>query len=1094
MKRIVVIIFFIISTCHLIAQTGFPDPRFGVKGYINTTTPGTNANFQLSIKCFVATNGKILLVNQLGAKTILCRRLQNGPIDSSFAHNGYSEIISLIATSAAEQTDGKIVVGGSPNGSDNFMLARYKPDGNIDSSFGNNGIVIHDLGSSLDFLSDISISSDGKILAAGNSTLNGVSSFVLVRYTNSGVVDNTFGTNGIAITNFSGLNSGASAITIQNDGKILLAGKVNGSAGSDFALARYNSNGSADLNFNTTGRVSTNFDFYDRTTSVIVDNNGKIYVGGISDNGSGSRHMRITRYNANGVLDSSYNNGTGSLLLLFGNSPDDVLSKIKLQQDGSVVACGFTNLNSTASDIALVRILTNGTLDITFGNSGLVQVDISNSSDAANFLAIQNDGKIITVGYSTSVSGPFNNSYTCLRFNSNGTRDAGFGNNGIISDKLTNSFNNYSALYVQPDTKLLAVREDNKDGNGLQTFFDRFNSNGSIDNSFGQNGSLLVTSEFGFPAFQPDGKFIKFGFSPTNNGDFLILRFNPNGTPDTSFGINGSVISDFGGAESAGSIAFQPDGKIIVGGSNRSANGADIIIARYNSNGALDLGFGSSGIVRINLVVEDNVNMMAVAADGKILIAGNGLIYPPDFSFFHADILMARLNANGTLDNSFGNLGTLVINKGDLEFIGSLILQNSGKIVFSYSPNVGTPSTNYFIERLNANGTSDSSFGINGKTPCDAFLLAAQQDQKIIVSGSVVNNRNNNDLSLARYNKDGIPDSSFGINGKTIASFTGLDNYITTNLISGNLLYCAGFGENKFGMQPAILSRFLLELPPTISCPGNKTVTTDSGLCTAKVFNIDPAPVCTPNTPVKYKLSGATNGAGNCTASGFVFNKGITTVTYSLVADSTVNCTFTVNVQDKQLPKIENLATNITTLWPPDHKMVDIVLNYNAADNCGIKGTQISVTSNEPVQTNESGDKSPDWQIIDNNHIKLRAERLENGNGRVYTIKVTTTDLSDNTSSKTVQVTVPKNRPASTKLDVTVSPNPSNSQFNVTLVSNSVSPITIKVFSNNGILINTINNIAAPALLKIGSQFLPGIYYLEVNQDDITKTIKVVKQ
>jgi hypothetical protein len=146
-------------------------------------------------------------------------------------------------------------------------------------------------------------------------------------------------------------------------------------------------------------------------------------------------------------------------------------------------------------------------------------------------------------------------------------------------------------------------------------------------------------------------------------------------------------------------------------------------------------------------------------------------------------------------------------------------------------------------------------------------------------------------------------------------------------------------------------------------------------------------------------------GTSSSSVSGKSFNKGITTVTYTLSNDATKSCSFTVTVQDKQLPIINNLSASQTTLWPPDHKLKDITVDYSATDNCGIASSQMSVSSDEPVQSREKDDQSPDWQILDNHHIRLRAERLENGNGRTYSIKVTTTDVSGNENTATTTVT-----------------------------------------------------------------------------------------
>jgi hypothetical protein len=109
-------------------------------------------------------------------------------------------------------------------------------------------------------------------------------------------------------------------------------------------------------------------------------------------------------------------------------------------------------------------------------------------------------------------------------------------------------------------------------------------------------------------------------------------------------------------------------------------------------------------------------------------------------------------------------------------------------------------------------------------------------------------------------------------------------------------------------------------------------------------------------------------------------------------------------------PTITGASVNKPELWPPNHKMVDVTVNYGTSDNCGTSTCTLSVTSNEPVNGNGDGNTSPDWEIIDNHHVKLRAERSGNGNGRIYTITITCTDSSGGSSSQTVTVTVPKSK------------------------------------------------------------------------------------
>jgi len=270
-------------------------------------------------------------------------------------------------------------------------------------------------------------------------------------------------------------------------------------------------------------------------------------------------------------------------------------------------------------------------------------------------------------------------------------------------------------------------------------------------------------------------------------------------------------------------------------------------------------------------------------------------------------------------------------------------------------------------------------------------------------------------------------------------------------------------------------------------------VNTGNNLCSALVSGIDPN-VTPAGTIVNYSLTGATTGSGSGSASGLNFNTGITTVTYTAANDATKSCSFTVTVNDNQAPTVNNLSVSPTSLWPANHKFSDVILNYSATDNCGIASIQVTVSSNEPIQSNEPEDQSPDWQIIDNNHIKLRAERLESGNGRIYTITIKATDLNSNQASSSATVTVPKSQGNTNEsLKVSVSPNPSSDYFIVSVNSNSSDKITLRVIDNNGIIVSAINNVNSKKVFKLGENLKPGLYFVQAIQSGITKTIKVIK-
>ena len=187
--------------------------------------------------------------------------------------------------------------------------------------------------------------------------------------------------------------------------------------------------------------------------------------------------------------------------------------------------------------------------------------------------------------------------------------------------------------------------------------------------------------------------------------------------------------------------------------------------------------------------------------------------------------------------------------------------------------------------------------------------------------------------------------------------------------------------------------------PCVLNCPTNIEVSSDAGACGAIV---------------NYPMPTYTGNCGTVTASqasGTFFPVGTTTVTITgtRLDGSTDSCSFTVTVKDTEPPSVTAVTVDTPSLWPANHQMVDVTLNYKAVDNCGVNCTPV-VTSNEPINGLGDGDTAPDWEVVDDHHVRLRAERSGKGNGRIYTITITCKDNAGNTIVRTVTVTVPKSQ------------------------------------------------------------------------------------
>ena len=442
--------------------------------------------------------------------------------------------------------------------------------------------------------------------------------------------------------------------------------------------------------------------------------------------------------------------------------------------------------------------------DTTFGNNGKTHTGFGVTNAKAYVVVTQPDGKII-VGGSAYTANPKNlyttatNNAVLRRYNSDGTIDTTFGNEGIVTYNYNIIYNSneintgVGKLILQPDGKILAVI-----GGAPTLFLIRFNTNGSVDTSFGNNETHIFIIPIGLFVIQPDAKIITAykqdhynSFGQVDSSYFRTERYNVDGTLDTSFGTDGIVITDFGfGYNYATAIALQPDGKIIVTGVSYNNKFA---MARYTTNGDLDTTFDGDGkvITSLGSGLKSYASYVSVQADGKIIVAGLSYtsIDPQEFSFS-----IAKYNPNGSLDTSFDGDG--IVNNpfddapGTAINFNTIIEQLDGK--FLVTTDTGSVNLEFELRRYNASGSDDTSFGNNGKSTLfiqdvnRALGIALQQDQKIVVAGysrSYTSIVDGYDFNVVRYSTNGVPDVSFGNNGIIAAKFDSSNDICSKVLI-----------------------------------------------------------------------------------------------------------------------------------------------------------------------------------------------------------------------------------------------------------------------------------------------------------------------
>jgi uncharacterized delta-60 repeat protein len=445
----------------------------------------------------------------------------------------------------------------------------------LDCSFGVNktGIVTNGIGVNVN-LYGVVLQADNKIVSVGSSQINDQSNCILTRYTNNGILDTSFGSQGI-VTSLFGLSCRATCVAIQADQKIIIAGNVYQDAQSianRFLIARYNTDGSLDTSFGNAGIVS-----------VLVGDGG-------------------------------------------------IANSIALQTDGKIVIAGVAVILGTP-EICLIRCNSNGTIDTSFGNNGIVLTQVGPRSTALA-ITLQTDNKILIAGYSTL---EVVEDCTITRFNTDGSIDTSFGSNGNVIIHFENSqYSHAEKIALQNDSKILFT--GTVGGTPNKQFVARITAAGQLDTSFGSNGNGIVIQSMGAGCTGDalslySDQTIGVGGTTIVNGEsrLFVSRFLANGTLDTSFGDQGMVIASLGMNVDTNAEIVQADDKLIVVGSANTQymlarfvknNTAYITIAQPVNNSTITTnqtpinGYSSYGNAQVNILI-DGVSWKSVSTSAN---------------------------------------------------------------------------------------------------------------------------------------------------------------------------------------------------------------------------------------------------------------------------------------------------------------------------------------------------------------------------------------------------------------------------------------------------------------------------------------------
>jgi uncharacterized delta-60 repeat protein len=407
-----------------------------------------------------------------------------------------------------------------------------------------------------------------------------------------------------------------------------------------------------------------------------------------------------------------------------------------------------------------------GTPDNTFNGTGTLVIDNGNM-DLFTDVEVQPDGKIVAVGMSYDAS--WNAVAVVYRFNPDGWPDISFALGGSYMFSLDNEANIY-ACHIKDDGSILLVGSTT-DYSSYRILMIQLNSMGFPDENFGEGGVVVQHigpdmnsyEDHGLGiTLQDDGKILVSGKSYNSDYRFVpvVVRFNANGSLDTSFGVNGvagvpvtEVDNEFT------RVCVQSDGKIIASG--HISNGLSwfsLLIARFDENGILDPAFGTNGVVNMNLNnVDDEFFGMALTPDDEIVLCGFTTLQS-DYSYH---TLVMKFDATGQVVAGFGDNGAVVLGTEPMNVGDAMALQDDNKILVVGTSGEMTPMNNdWAMWRLHPDGSLDNTFGTEGKVTTEFFgnadeaLGIALFENKIVVAGKARNTNNNHDLAVARYNND----------------------------------------------------------------------------------------------------------------------------------------------------------------------------------------------------------------------------------------------------------------------------------------------------------------------------------------------------
>jgi uncharacterized delta-60 repeat protein len=692
---------------------GSLDTTFGVNGVATTDF----SNFSNPNEMAVAPDGSIALAGETFNSFTgrfyfaLARFTADGKPDTTFNGTGKQKLdLGGPAYAAAFEPDGaggyQIVAGGGK------ALVRFNADGSLDATFGQGGAVVATDGFEVQSLT---VQADGKIVT-GDFMRHGAS-HRLSRYNADGSLDPLFGSDGHAYPPPE--QAGMFALSLTGDGSMLVGGglRLSPTTREAFSLTKYSDAGVVDTSFNGTGTATADFlvSADDFGQSVFVDSSGRIVEVGGSH--AAVAAIALTRVNAQGARDTAFGDNGEVVTAGLGGGVGGAL-----QADGSIVV---------AADAGVARYTGAGSPDGSFGSGGEVTfAGLGLSGFTATTTAVQDD-HILVAGslYDNSGAGQGSN-FAVIRLNSDGSLDTTFGVNGVATADFYNSDDYGQGMAVAPDGSIALVGYAfNPVTNKSEFAMARFTADGQPDTTFNGTGRIALAlggASYAFAlAFEPDGSggyqllVGGSGHDPSGALGTALVRFNADGSPDSTFGQGGVVLA--GDGYQVRSLAVQADGKIVT-------DDYFLGLSRYNADGSPDAGFGSGG----HAYPPGYTDTVAITGDGFILVGGtvHNATTGYDFSLFrYTSGNVTALTA--TAESAGANYSTRsqdIILRATLNSTAAAV--NAGTVLFTDKDTIGN-TVGIPVPGAVRNGAAQAQFALPPNSLVGAYTVEVSSSDAV---------------------------------------------------------------------------------------------------------------------------------------------------------------------------------------------------------------------------------------------------------------------------------------------------------------------------------------------------------------------------